>query len=113
MNYGLEFDPYDFSGRLVGRFGLSQVPRETIKHVSAPMTRFDNWRSQHFEYQVIGYKVAAPYIIGSFAPDFSVRRYFSAQEFSAGQMCDSIVFCQLGGLGSFASSGRGDQQQSH
>jgi hypothetical protein len=113
MNHGLEFDPYYLSGRLVGRFGLPQVPRETIKHVSAPATRFDNWHSQHFEYQLIGYKVAAPYILGGFAPDFSIRRNFLAQEFSAGQMCDSVVFCQLAGLGSFASSRRGDQQQSH
>jgi hypothetical protein len=60
MDHGLEFDPFYFFRCLVRRLGLSQVPRETIEHVAAPTTCLDDCRSQHFEYQLIGHKIAAP-----------------------------------------------------
>jgi hypothetical protein len=108
MNHCLEFDPFEFFRKLVCSFGLPQIPREPIEHVSASASCFDNRQSQYFVDQLIGHKVAALEIGGRCFPDFSTRRDFPAQEIATRQVRDSVVFGQPLGLSSLASTRWGD-----
>ncbi len=113
MDDGLEFDPFDLFRRLECRLGLTQVPRKAIEYISAATTCSDNSLLQHLEYQLIGNKIAALEKLGGCVPDFCTSLDFLAQEFSAGQMRDSVVVGQLFGLSSLASSRGRDQEHSH
>jgi hypothetical protein len=71
VHHCLELDAFQLIRSLVCGFGLLEVPRESIEHVSAVTTRFDDWLGQDLEYQLIGYEVAASEILGGRPPNFS------------------------------------------